>query len=171
MSATETPARWAVAAALSCALAAGLGLAISVTPASGQQSPPQTQPQSLELNHFSVAIEHFEPPHEAQIKTLLEGARGEQPEPGSRRYSIQQAKLQTFRVDGGTNMIIEAPQCVYDSGDKTAASSGPLQMQTGDGRFRIAGRGFLWAQASSSLVISNQVHTWASPVLFEPGAG
>jgi lipopolysaccharide export system protein LptA len=145
-----------------------MSLALGASVALGQQ-PPSSQPQALQLNHFSLAPEHFPPPHEAQIKTLLQGASAEQPDPDSRRYTIHQAKLRTFRVDGATNMIIEAPQCVYNSTNKTVDSSGPIQMQTGDGRFRIAGRGFLWQQENSSLVISNQVHTWASSGLFEPG--
>src|SRR5208282_3522885 len=36
-------------------------------------------------------------------------------------------------------------------------------------RFTISGQGFLWRQTNSSMVISNQVHTWVYQGLLGPG--
>jgi hypothetical protein len=40
-----------------------------------------------------------------------------------------------------------------------ANSPGHLQVQTGDGKFRVEGDGFLWRQSDSFLTISNNVRT------------
>lgn len=140
--------RWIAAAVLGWALCSG--------PARGQV-----------LNHFSLAPERYGPPHEAQMKTLLEGARAEQLAPG--RYLVDQAKLRTFSEDGVTNMVIEAPQCLYEKSLGTVDSSGPIRMETAGGKFTIAGVGFLWQQTNSSLTISNQVHSVVHPDLLDPG--
>ena len=41
----------------------------------------------------------------------------------------------------------------------TASSAGHLQVQTGDGKIRVEGDGFLWRQNDSFLTISNRVST------------
>jgi len=54
-----------------------------------------------------VALEHYGPPREAQIKTLLEGASAEQLQSGT--YLVLQGKLTAFAEDGATNRVIAAP--------------------------------------------------------------
>ncbi len=109
------------------------------------------------VRKFSVSPEYYPPPHEAQMKSLLQGAEA-QPQPGG-KVLITQAKLQTFQETGQREMVVEAPQCLYDMNGRFVDSAGPLQVRTGDGKISIAGEGFLWLQTNSSLVISNRVHT------------
>ena len=65
-------------------------------------------------------------------------------------------------------MTVEAPQCVYDPGQRSISSSGPLHMKTVDGKFSIDGEGFLWQQTNSTLLVSNRVHTIIHPELVGP---
>jgi hypothetical protein len=62
-------------------------------------------------------------------------------------------------VDGKLEMVVEAPSCTYDILNATASSPGPLQVRTGDGKFRVEGEGFLWRQTNSFLTISNNVRS------------
>jgi lipopolysaccharide export system protein LptA len=101
--------------------------------------------------------EYYEPPHERQLKSLLEGAKV-QPQANGQNM-VSEAKYRTWREDGEPLIIIEAPQCLHDSGQRTVSSAGPLRAQTADGMFSIEGEGFLWLQTNSSLFISNHVHT------------
>jgi len=95
--------------------------------------------------------------NKAQVKMRLSGKRAQPSGPG--RYLIKQLRLETFYEDGQPQITIEAPECVYDFSGRTASSPGPLKILLGDDRARITGEGFLWQQAQSSLIISNQVHT------------
>mgnify|MGYP001605434527 CR=1 FL=1 len=100
---------------------------------------------------------YFEPPHEQQVKLKLSGAES-LPLPGAWQ-DIRQLKIETFTVDGKPEMIVRAPQCNFAPLDGVANSSGPIELQTGDGKFRLSGEGFLWRQEDNSLTISNNVHT------------
>jgi hypothetical protein len=112
--------------------------------------------QSGRATDFTTT-EYYEPPHQQQIKSVLSGAEA-LPQPGG-RLIIKQLKLRTFDPDGQPQMIVTAPECIYDTLGGMASSAGPLQLQTGDGKFRVAGEGFLWRQTNSFLTISNKVHT------------
>ena len=101
--------------------------------------------------------EYYEAPHQRQVKTILSGADA-LPQPGG-RLVVRQLKLQTFALDGKPEMVVTAPECTYDTLGGTARSAGPLELQTGDGQFRVTGVGFLWRQTNSLLTISNQVRT------------
>ncbi len=115
-----------------------------------------------ELKGFKVGDPH-DPPHQSQMRWLLEGATA-QPQPGGRAL-LTDAKLQTFRETGEGQMVVETPQCFYDSGRQTVSSPGPLRLQTADGKFSIEGLGFLWQQTDASLIISNSVHTTVQAAL------
>jgi hypothetical protein len=106
--------------------------------------------------------EYYEAPHQLQVKSILSGAEVVH-RPG-RPDVIKQFKLQTFYLDGKTNLVVTGPECFYDEKAYTASSAGPLLVQNGDGSFRVAGEGFLWRQTNSSLTISNQVRTVAENV-------
>ena len=126
--------------ALFCLLA---GLAV----ASDQKPPPAST-----VKGFQAPLEYFEPPHELQMKSFLEGA---QADPGTDGVIIiQNAKLQTFREDGTKEMLVKAPQCIFDSRRYTVSSAGPFQMQTSN--VMVQGVGFFWKQTNSELLISNQ---------------
>jgi hypothetical protein len=103
------------------------------------------------------SVEYFEAPHQQQMKSRLSGAEA-QPLAGG-LLSIKQLKLETFNTNGSPAMVVEAPECVYDTLNGTANSPGYLQLRTFDGNFRVEGEGFLWRQNEHSLTISNQVQT------------
>ncbi len=107
-------------------------------------------------SHFSSA-EYFEAPHQQQIKTQLSGAEAT-PQAGG-LIAIKQLQIERFGENGRLEMVVNAPDCIYDTMKGTASSPGPLKLQTGDGNYRVTGEGFLWRQNDSSLTISNNVRT------------
>jgi len=117
----------------------------------------RTQPNGVQHASNFTSVEYFEPPHQQQMKSRLSGAEA-QPLAGG-LLVIKQLKLETFAMDGKPEMIVNAPECVYDTFNHVASSPGHLQAQTGDGKFRVEGDGFLWRQNDSLLIISNRVQT------------
>jgi lipopolysaccharide export system protein LptA len=107
--------------------------------------------------------EYYEPPHDTQMKSLLEGAKAQRQPDG--RYLVTEAKYRTFRETGEGELVVAAPECTYDSSQRAISSAGPLQLQTADGRFAIEGEGFRWQQTNSTLLVSNRVHTTIHPEL------
>jgi lipopolysaccharide export system protein LptA len=108
--------------------------------------------------------DYYDPPHETQMKWLLEGASAV-PMAGGRSVQITEAKAQTFRETGEGELVVETPQCVYDSDQRLVSSPGPLHLRTADGSFDLQGEGFSWQQAKSVLFVSNRVHTIVHPEL------
>src|SRR5438874_11064163 len=103
--------------------------------------------QQTKLSNFSVTPGWYEPPHEKQMKPRLQGSEA-QPTPDG-KYLIRSAKLQTFRPTGETELIVEAPDCLYDPAKHSASSPSRLKVQTADRLFSIEGEGFLWQQTNS----------------------
>jgi hypothetical protein len=69
-------------------------------------------------------------------------------------------QLQMFAKTGERRLVVEAPECLYDSAKRTASSPGSLKAQVEEGRFVIEGQGFLWQQTGSTnsmLTLSNQI--------------
>jgi hypothetical protein len=104
-----------------------------------------------------TSVEYFDPPNQKQMKSRMSGASA-QPEEGG-LLLIKQLKLEIFNTDGSVKIIARAPQCVYDTINGVANSPGKLQLQSGDGKLRVEGNGFLWRQSDSLLTISNNVRT------------
>jgi lipopolysaccharide export system protein LptA len=125
--------------------------------------PPLGRAQPVVSGQGLKFSEYYDPPHETQMKWLLEGARAERQPDG--RFLVTQAKWRTFRVNGEGELNVEAPQCFYDSSQRTISSSGPLHVQTADGKFSIDGVGFLYRQTNSTLLVSNRVHSILHPGL------
>jgi hypothetical protein len=115
--------------------------------------------QSNVVGHASdfTSVEYYEAPHQQQIKSRLSGAEAS-PEPGG-LLVVKQLKLETFDLNGKSEIVVDAPECVYDTLNGVATSPGQLQVRTGDGKFHVEGRGFLWRQSDSFLTISNRVRT------------
>jgi hypothetical protein len=111
------------------------------------------------MKGFKAPLEYFEPPHELQVKSYLEGSDAENEPNGI--IAIRDAKLKTFHDDGTIEMIAIAPHCVYDTREQTVSSAGPLQVQTSESGLSIwhQGVGFLWVQTNADLRISNEVST------------
>lgn len=97
-----------------------------------------------------------------RMKTLLTGDGAKPLESGA--LLISNVKIQIFddQTPPKTQMVIEAPECVFDSRAKNASSTGSIALESTDGRFSIQGVGFNWNQSISSLTISNQVQTFIS---------
>jgi len=115
--------------------------------------------QSNVVGHASdfTSVEYYPAPNQQQIKSRLSGAEA-QPMPGG-LLAIKQLKLETFGPDGKPEIVVSAPECIYDQLGGTASSAGPLQVQYHEGQIRVAGEGFLWRQSDSALTISNRVST------------
>jgi hypothetical protein len=105
---------------------------------------------------FNAQLETYPPPHEMQIKTSLEGEKAE-PQSGG-HILLTEAKLKSFATNGVLEMQAHAPQCIFDTMQRTVSSTGRLQIQMVNGRFLVEGKGFLM-QTNGSLILSNQVHT------------
>lgn len=118
----------------------------------------------LEAKGFQTA-DNYGPPNETQVKSLLKGEKARPLENGL--VQLTQAELSTFRTNGQPELLIRAPECLYDQPKQEVSSTGPLHVQTADGRFSIEGEGFLWEQTNSVLFISNRVHTIIQPELME----
>ena len=112
--------------------------------------------QSGHATDFTTT-EYYEPPRQQQVKSILSGAEA-LPQTGG-VLIIKQLKLRTFDPDGKSQIIVTAPECIYDTQGGTARSAGPLQLENGDGKFHVEGVGFLWRQTNNFLTISNNVHT------------
>jgi lipopolysaccharide export system protein LptA len=118
---------------------------------------PAQEPLAVKGRNFRAVPEYYPPPHEAQMKSLLEGAEAEQR--SASQVLVTKAKLQTFAENGEPELVIETPQCLYDSQFHWVSSAASLHVRSADGRFSTDGEGFLWQQTNSSLTISNRVHT------------
>jgi hypothetical protein len=119
--------------------------------------------QSNVVSHASdfTSVEYYAAPNQQQMKSRLSGAEA-QPLPGG-LLAIKQLQLETFELNGKPEIIVNAPECLYDQLNGTASSPGRLQVQTGDGKIRVEGEGFLWRQSDSFLTISNRVSTVLVP--------
>jgi hypothetical protein len=117
----------------------------------------RTQPNGVQHASDFTSVEYFEPPHQQQMKSRLSGAEA-QPQAGG-LLVIKQLKLETFNLNGKPEMIVNAPECVYDTFNHVGNSPGHLKAQTGDGQVQVEGDGFLWRQDESFLTISNNVRT------------
>lgn len=115
----------------------------------------------LEATSLKFA-EYYDPPNQTQIKVLMEGASA-RPEAGGKRTVFTDARVQSFSVTGQPDLIVKTPECLHDQVLHTISSAGPLYLASGDNRFSIEGRGFLWLQTNSVLFISNDVHTVIYP--------
>ena len=139
------------AAAIKAAVAAACCLLLGLMLAGAQN------PTSSTVRGFQAPLDYFDPPHELQVRSFLEGTEAEPGPDGV--ILIQNAKLQTFHEDGSREMIVRAPHCVFDSRQRTVSDAGPLQVQTSDNKLLLEGVGFFWQQTNSDLIISNQVRT------------
>jgi hypothetical protein len=115
--------------------------------------------QTLPVGHATdfTSNQYFEPPNERQVKMRLSGAEA-LPLPGG-LLDIRQLRVETFALDGRTQVVVRAPQCSYSPFDGVANSAGHMELQSGDGKIHVEGEGFLWRQTGSSLTISNHVRT------------
>lgn len=103
------------------------------------------------------SVEYFPPPNQTRVKSRMSGAEA-QPLAGG-LLVIKQLKLETYSTNDSPQVVVEAPECVYDTTRGAASSAGHLRMQNGSGKIHVEGDGFLWRQSDNSLTISNNVYT------------
>src|ERR1700690_2833200 len=115
--------------------------------------------QSNVMSHASdfTSVEYYPAPNQQQMRSRLSGAEA-QPLPGG-LLAIKQLKLETFELNGKPEIVVNAPECIYDQLNGTANSPGRLLVQYQEGKIRVAGEGFSWRQGDSHLTISNRVST------------
>ena len=101
--------------------------------------------------------QYFEAPNDQLVKMRLSGASAE-PLPGG-LLEVKRLKIETFSTNSTLLAVVRAPQCTFAPLAGVASSAGPLELRSGDGKFRVEGQGFLWRQNESSLIISNRVQT------------
>jgi len=120
------------------------------------------------MKGFQAPLDYYPEPHQLQMRSYLEGAEMEMGPNGT--VILHDAKLQTFREDGSREMIVNAPQCLYDYGKRVVTSSGALHVQTWDDAnkraLQVRGtNGFYWQQTNSFLIVSNYQITTVSGTL------
>ncbi|HXF09431.1 MAG TPA: hypothetical protein VN625_01515 [Desulfuromonadaceae bacterium] len=130
-----------------------LTLALSIAGAGVQA---QSTPTGHAPSGFT-AIDYYEAPNQMQMRSRMSGAEA-QPMTGG-LLVVKGLKLEMFTTNGETQVVVHAPECVYNTIKHTANSPGRLSLQNGDGKIRIEGTGFQWQQDNSILTISNNVHT------------
>lgn len=122
--------------------------------------------QPIQVKGGFKSTEYYDPPNETQMKSMLEGA-GAEPLPEG-RIQVTKAIYWRFLTNGEVQLSVQAPQCIYDKGQRAISSSGPLRMQIANGKFSIEGEGFLYQVTNSALLVSNRVHTVLHPELLGP---
>jgi hypothetical protein len=105
---------------------------------------------------FSSAS-YYEAPHQTLMKSRLSGTEA-QPLAGG-LLAIKQLKLEMFNTNGVLQLVVKAPECVYDTQQGLASSPGHLRVETADGKSHVEGDGFLWRAKDQFLTISNHVQT------------
>lgn len=109
---------------------------------------------------FNVT-QYYPTPNFRQLEMKLTGAEATLVPGTAKQFHILKPALVSFEPNGAMQLTIATPECIFDDTDVKARRVGslePLAMRTGDGRFSITGRGFLWRQAEKILIISNEVH-------------
>lgn len=81
----------------------------------------------------------------------------------SSNVPLKGIRLQFYSLDGKTNVVIEAADCIYNASLDIAFSSNRLQVTSGGGELTLEGRGFLWRKAADILIISNDTRAALQP--------
>lgn len=124
----------------------------------------RAQPKLVSIgaaSDFSTSV-YYDPPNQDKLLSTIIAAEAE-PQPAG-QFRLKKLKLEAFAITGERQLIVEAPNCLYDSSKQTASSPGALHVQSADGALVLEGEGFFWDQKPQRLTISNRVHTTISVV-------
>ena len=119
------------------------------------------QPKPVRIgaaSDFSTSI--YDPTNQSKLLANVTAAEAEPLADG--QFRLKKLKIEAFGDTGERELIVEAPDCVYDSVKQTARSPGALHVESGDGGLVLEGEGFLWEQKLLRLIVSNRVHTTLS---------
>ena len=75
---------------------------------------------------------------------------------------VRGVRLETYAYDGEqrvVDLIVEAPECLFDLRTRVVSSNGPMKATRADGGLRLAGVGFEWKQRTSKLIVHSDVRT------------
>ena len=100
----------------------------------------------------------YPPPNLNQVKSVIKGGQGRQLTNNLIALTLG-VGMETFRTNGQRELRLEATECIYDTKARVAFSPGTIKAESGDGKYTIAGEGFLWRQSDNSFVVSNRVHS------------
>ncbi len=100
----------------------------------------------------------YPPPNLNQVKSVIKGGQGRQLT-NNLIALTGNVEMETFRTNGQREIRLGATECVYDTKARVAFSPGAIKAESGDGKYMIAGEGFLWRQSDNSFVVSNRVHS------------
>jgi lipopolysaccharide export system protein LptA len=145
-------------------LAAGCGQAPSVAPA---PAAPQTAAPAQTEDVFTQTV-NYDAPYFNLKKMEIHG-KTDSSALSQNGLLIKDFIFDTYRlvtndparVTNALEMIVSAPECLFDREAAQGSSPGPLTAKTADGRFLIEGTGYLWQQkgTNATLTISNDVST------------
>ena len=75
-------------------------------------------------------------------------------------FRVTEMRIEHYAVNGATNLVAVAPECLFDAEARVAWSTGRLEIIGNSGAVTIHGqRGFFARMSDSTLTISNQVKT------------
>src|SRR5262249_31295073 len=81
-------------------------------------------------------------------------------------YSAKIVLIENYQLDGKTNVIIRAPECVFNADDTIAYSTNRLELDSPSG-LHIDGIGFISYLTNFDVVISNNVRTFVQQRLLQ----
>ncbi|HXD00189.1 MAG TPA: LptA/OstA family protein [Verrucomicrobiae bacterium] len=156
-------------------LAGGCGRTTSVAPPS--QPAAQNAPPPTSEDVFKQTI-NYDAPYFTLKKLEIRG-KTDSSALTENGLLIKDFEIYTYRlvtndpahVTNALEMIVSAPECLFNRNEASGSSGGPLTAQTADGRFLIQGTGFLWQQkgTNAALTISNNVFTTVKNDLLTAG--
>ena len=96
--------------------------------------------------------------HTNRLKGLIQGAEGQHL--SNRLFRVTAMRLEHYELDGRTNLLARAPECLFDMDTRVAWSTGRLEIVGLGGAMWVEGdRGFQVHMTNSTLTISNRVRT------------
>jgi lipopolysaccharide export system ATP-binding protein len=73
-------------------------------------------------------------------------------------YRAEVVMIENYQQDGKTNLIIRAPDCLFDATKNTASSTNRLELESPSG-LHVEGMGFVSYLTNFNIIISNDVRT------------
>lgn len=102
-----------------------------------------------------------------RLKTLVTGAEAQPDLSGF--VAVKGMRIESYLLDGRTNLVARAPQCTIDTTRRVAYSAGRVELVGNEGQFFLeGGQGFHCRLTNFALIISNRVRTVVRQAAFEP---
>jgi lipopolysaccharide export system protein LptA len=136
-------------------LAALLALVALVAPDGRSQS----RPGGIAAVGTTITRYYPAPPFKQMDVKLIGAEIAPVPDQPNRLRAVR-PEFWAYETTGAVLLNLRTPECFWDESDpraRTLDSPQQLEVTTGDGRFHIQGRGFLWQHQERWLTISNDV--------------